>query len=195
MHNKRYADKVARTVPSERLMSSVALFETLQKFVPDEYAEEMATKLTRSFFDEFLHLTQYNVQITNRLKWIRRNSEYSFVPNFKEILKTIDDAKYLEGINTPTMLDLLDMLKMKIGMSESMTDSKKRSVINAVNLLVYRITSHLPTEGQTQPVTMRYEQALEAYKEVVQTSEIAEKYKTSTINAINLLLYRLKFLK
>jgi hypothetical protein len=194
MRNRRYADKVACHLPTEKFLPSVALFEVLKQYAPEEAAKITATKLVRSFFDEFLCLDEYNVQITRRLKWIERTQKYEFVPNFTQILTKIDNAEYLIDILPGNMLWFLSKLNREIADSKNMTIDKKRSLTNASNLLYERVKKYFKCEEVELNVPITYQKVLKHFKRTIKESKLKPKANTSIMNGIKLLEFRLKFL-
>jgi hypothetical protein len=196
MHNKTYANKVAKSVPTDSLPTALALYDVLKRFTENDKAQDMAAKLSRTYYDEFLFLNTFNIQIVKRIKWIKRNEKYEFVPNFKEIIDYANNDHLLrvEMVNNGTILDCLNQLKLKVGMSTEMTPQKKQAVINKINLLLNRL-KHLPSDNRIYDVSMSYNDMLNAFIPTIQNSSIRNAWKRSIIAAINLVKGSLKYIK
>lgn len=177
-----------------QLANAIAIYQVLREHVKNEAAENEAAKLARYELDRFLFLDKYNVQIVNRIKWIKRRE--SFIPNFKDLVDFENNEHVLEGeiINKASIIQLMNELILKVGMSTGMTENKKRSVIGAAKNLIH-VLKHISDDGEARYLSMPYTAALQSARLYVRGTPISEWHKGAIIRAINLVLSRLKFIK
>lgn len=224
MHYKRYLGKVLKNLPKEsisgypvgkngiidtsrtatieeipRIGNAFALYDVLRKNVDIEKAISMAAKLTRYELDRYLFLDQYNSQIVKRIRWInkvRLNNSPTFVANFKELLDSPTYRGEIIILNSATMIDTLNHLKMEVGMSTTIRQTTKEAIIRETNLLIYRINLHLPPGDQDIYNTgSDRAQQLEDFVLVVRNANLPPRYERSIIAAINLVKNRLKYIQ
>lgn len=177
-----------------QLANAIAIYQVLREHAKNDAAENEAARLARYELDRFLFLDKYNVQIVNRIKWIKRRE--AFIPNFKDLVDFESNEHVLEGeiINKASIIRLMHELILKVGMSTGMTENKKRSVIGAAKNLIH-VLKHITDDGEARYLSMPYTAALQSARLYVRGTPISEWHKGAIIRAINLVLSRLKFIK